>query len=142
MNQDEVSFWNLIKKHVPGDACRVENYADTGIPDVSACWTIDYWIELKVCNNKKKHREPKDLLRDSQKVWHYRRGKQGSIIFVMVKYSDSIDIFTWQWGKSDGILYTYEPRNIIRKEKGRFNWEQFKDVIMSVIKERTKTWSM
>ena len=87
MNQLEVKFWKYIKDHLPGDVIRVENAADPGTPDMNGCFeSHEYWIELKVCTNKKKIVDVKALLKSSQIVWHLNRGIQKGSILVLVKY--------------------------------------------------------
>lgn len=86
MRVKEKQFWKTLKNHLPGDVSRIENVADKGTPDVSGAWGQDYWVELKVCENKTKLRPVHSLLENSQYVWHHRRGKQGSIIYVAVYY--------------------------------------------------------
>ena len=98
MNLTEQKFWKQIKESLPGDVCRVENYTDDGMPDINGTCVLDYWIELKVCDNKAKTREVTKMLRDSQIVWHLRRGKQGALIFVIVRYPRDIMVYKFVVG--------------------------------------------
>jgi hypothetical protein len=136
----EANFWQLIKKHLPGDVSRVENTADTGTPDVTGAWEgLDYWIELKVSGLKKKVEDPANLCREAQLVWHLRRGRQGSLVFVLVRYPRAIRlyIFTERYAQ-------YVCRNIFLQTNG-FDWPQFTLAIKSEIRrhrERLRTrWS-
>jgi hypothetical protein len=140
----EQDFWELIKEHIPGEANRVENSADNGMPDVSCCFGIDYWIELKVCSNKEKIRDIVSLLRDDQIVWHLRRGKLGSLIFVIVRYYSRIVIYVWKYEKIKGILLNnissfYKQIGVIERKKNCFDWQLFKQIIVDTIKERIKS---
>lgn len=134
MNIKEKQFWKTIKKHLPGDLSRIENSADEGTPDVSGCDDLDYWVELKVCNNKILFKDVKKLLKPSQIVWHLRRGDKGSIIFVAVYYPNM---------KKLVVLYQY---NSFTKEYDRFypivgkkhKWEGLKIIIQD--KLRSKKW--
>ena len=74
----ERTFWELIKDHLPGDVSRIENGADEGTPDVSGAYGRDYWVELKVCFNKRDLAQVPSLLLASQVVWHLRRARHGS----------------------------------------------------------------
>jgi hypothetical protein len=90
----EQKLWHDIRKFMPGCCERIENLVNDGTPDVSGSWSgVDYWIELKVCSNKKKLRDPAELCRPSQKVWHYRRIKEGARIFVIVKYVFAVALY-------------------------------------------------
>lgn len=127
MSQPEQQLWKLIKPHLPGDVSRVENMADEGTPDVSGAWGIDYWIELKVCQNKKALADPATLLRDSQIVWHLRRARQGSIIFVAVRYPKQKKIIVYKPEYTSTCMahhVTYLPA-IIFECKPRYNWDDF-----------------
>mgnify|MGYP006280126209 CR=1 FL=1 len=125
----EKNFWKLLKKHLPGDASRVENSADEGMPDVSGAYAknygvlstgIDYWIELKVCNNKLKVVDPSKLMRESQKSWHFLRARQGSIIFVMVRYSFWIAVYSAT--KEHGV---YRLLTMVERVGSGYDWPFF-----------------
>lgn len=142
MTLTEQKFWDLIKDHLPGDASRVENLVDNGMPDISGCFAIDYWIELKVCPNKEKHRSVLSMLRDSQIVWNLRRGKTGSLIFVLVKYTNFIVIYKYEqknFTTIDKLEHTYVELGIIFNKQG-YNWEKFKKILIKEIKERILEW--
>lgn len=145
MNLTEQKFWQLIKDKLPGEANRVENSADDGTPDISAAFILDYWVELKVCDNINKERDVTKLLRDSQIVWNIRRGKYGSIIFVMVRYPSWLVIYKWTPENFRGILNNiqsaYTKLAVIERKKNSFDWEKFQKVIVDIIKERIKNWS-
>jgi hypothetical protein len=131
MKTPEQKFWDLIKKHLPGEVSRIENSADVGTPDVSGAYNgKDYWIELKICNNKEKIRDVTSLHRNEQLIWHLKRGKQGSIILVMVRYPKFIMIYRWKDGYG-----MYQPISKNLKGKG-FDWEQIKLTIKSEIERR------
>jgi hypothetical protein len=145
LNLTEQKFWNLIKAHLPGDASRVENSTDEGMPDINCTYLIDYWIELKVCSNKEAIRNVTSLLRESQIVWHYRRGKVGALIFVMVRYETSILVYQYSHisFSASNPERAYELVAVLKKVGG-FDWEFLnyciKDKITGYIqrlKERT-----
>lgn len=124
----ENQFWNLLKKHLPGDVSRIENSADSGTPDVTGAWRkqpfdigIDFWIELKICSNKKIIRQAHELCNKSQLIWHFRRGKQGSLIFVMVRYPFGILVYKWA-----GFYSGYPLIKRFYKVKGKIEWAVFK----------------
>lgn len=139
MNLTEQKFWYLIKDHLPGDTSRVENSVDNGMPDINGSYIIDYWVELKVCNNKKAIRDITTLLRDTQIVWNITRGKQGALIFVMVRYETEIIIYKWNPerfnNRLENIPEAYIELGRIKKEKS-FNWPLFKEIIKGQIQER------
>jgi hypothetical protein len=124
MSRPEVSFWKLVKEHIPGYKERVENMAGEGMPDVSGVYYgCDYWIELKVCDNKAKIVDPSALCRESQLVWHTLRGRQGSLIFVMVKYSFCIMLYRWKkHGEYDIIVR-------VNKINNGYNWRVLEDTL-------------
>lgn len=142
----ETQFWNLLKDHLPGDVSRIENLADSGTPDVTGAYynllmkkAIDYWIELKVCSNKKKLRDPTDLCLDSQLIWHFRRGKLGTLIYIMVRYPTFIMVYIW-----NGAYSMYRPIYRIEKSGRGLDWPMFenwfKQNLCAEI-ERRKVWS-
>jgi len=143
----ETQFWNLLKEHLPGDVSRVENSADSGTPDVTGAYcnqlkkkAIDYWIELKVCNNKRKIKSPVDLCRDTQLIWHFRRGKLGSLIYVMVRYPNFIMVYIWNSGYS-----MYRPIYKIEMHGSGLDWPMFESWFKQNLcseMERRKEWSM
>lgn len=142
----ETQFWDLLSEHLPGDVSRIENSVDTGTPDVTGVYynllmkkTIDYWIELKVCNNKRKIKEPVYLCRDSQLIWHFRRGKLGSLIYVMVRYPTFIMVYIW-----NGAYSMYRPIYRIEKSGRSLDWPMFENWFKQNLCEeieRRKVWS-
>lgn len=123
----EQKFWELIKDHLPGDVSRVENNADDGTPDVTgAALGVDYWVELKVCDNLEKIVDPEKLLRPSQNVWNYRRVKNGSKIFIAVRYPNLGTIELYLTEKNTGTFYPVRYRYLFTTECGRkFNTKSF-----------------
>ena len=130
MRKPEQKFWDLLKKNnvLPGDVSRVENTADTGTPDISAAYHKigDYWVELKAveldfCDCKK---SLLDLLEDTQKVWHARRVKQGSKIYVMVRFNDAIYTFAC----IDRL--EYHNIDVTLKEKNTFDYKKITKAII------------
>ena len=137
MSIEEKRFWNLIKSHLPGDVSRIENIVDEGTPDVSGAWSNrDYWVELKICHNKKKLADPTSLCRGSQLIWHLRRARHGSIIFLAVYYDVMGKIILYKYKLGDftkGEYGLYIPVSVITKKKG-FNWEIFEyDIQLKII---------
>jgi len=120
MNLTEQKFWKLIKPHLPGDVSRVENTADNGMPDINGTCGIDYWIELKVCDNKGKKRPVEKLLRPDQIVWHTRRIKQGACVLVLVRYEDRILVYYAK--NTEGKIEYLLIAPGIGKNKGGFDW--------------------
>jgi hypothetical protein len=137
MNLTEQKLWTLIKDHLPGDVSRVENSVDDGMPDINGTWLVDYWIELKVCENISKIRDVTLMLRDSQMVWNIRRGKQGCIIFVLVRYSTFMILYQW-----DNVIFANKINNIPNayielcriNKTGSFDW----NLLELTLKERIK----
>ena len=126
MNIKEKQFWKTIKKHLPGDISRIENIADVGTPDMSGAFdNSDYWVELKVCDNKNIIKGVKNLLKPSQNVWHLRRGNQGSIIFVAVYYPNMKKIFLYKLNRISGY-YT-----ILITISKKFNWGDFEAMFIN-----------
>lgn len=142
----ETQFWNLLKEHLPGDVSRIENSVDSGTPDVSGAYSsaikkacIDYWIELKVCRNKAKLKDPTDLCLDSQLIWHFRRGKLGSLIYVMVRYPTFIMVYIW-----NGAYSMYRPIYRVEKSGRGLDWPMFENWFVNHLYteiERRKKWS-
>ena len=136
MNKPEQNFWKLIKTHLPGDVSRVENIADSGTPDVSGAYrSNDYWVELKVCQNNKKERVIIDLLRPAQSVWHSRRGKHGSKIFVLVQYPQ------FETNAIVAYSFSYQQKYIFcqrfERYKNRWPWDHFTNWFIEQITEET-----
>ncbi len=120
VNKPEQQFWNLLKDHLPGDFSRIENYAESGMPDVNGGWIGNpYWIELKVCKNKEKIAHPKVLCEDYQIAWHARRCRHDNNIFVITKYHDKI--------VAHKILPSREYRLVfmVTKDKNKWPWAVF-----------------
>jgi hypothetical protein len=117
MSGPEVNFWKQIKEYLPGEKERVENMVGEGMPDVSAVWNgKDYWIELKVCANKTKIVNPATLCRELQLVWHTRRGRHGTKIFIAVKYAFCIIFYRWV------SFEKYEEIACAKKINNGYNW--------------------
>lgn len=97
----ESAFSRALKPHLPGDVTRIESGStECGIPDINGSSDgVDYWVENKVCDNKRDIRMVTSLLRSEQKVWHLARVKQGARIFVCVKYPFGIDLY---WARHPG----------------------------------------
>jgi hypothetical protein len=118
MSRQEVNFWKQLKEYLPGEKERVENMAGEGMPDVSAVWdSHDYWVELKVCTNKIKIVNPTTLCREQQLVWHTRRGRHGTMIFIAVKYTFCIVLYKWV------SFEKYEEIIRIKKIGAGYNWD-------------------
>lgn len=133
MSTPEKKFYDLLSPHLPGDVSRVENYADTGTPDVSGACGVDYWVETKVCTNTQKIRPVEDFFkgrRATQRVWHKRRAAHGTHIFVMVRYPELIAVYT----VSKDAQYVLE--NIYRKKGNKWPWKEFE----FEIKRRVINW--
>ena len=124
----ESAFSRALKPHLPGDVSRIESGStECGIPDINGSSEgVDYWVENKVCDNKRDIRMVTSLLRPEQKVWHLARAKQGARIFVCVKYSFGVDLYwvlepieknaTVAYYKRVGIIASYaEVGEIISK---------------------------
>lgn len=123
MKQYERKFWGLIKDHLLGDISRIENAADSGTPDVSGAYIEkDYWVELKATESLKEVR-PETLLRSAQLVWHKRRVRQGSKIFVIVKYESLHKFIVYQLIKPD----IYVTIGHYEKSGNGYPWEQFQE---------------
>ena len=137
MNKPEQKFWTLLRPQMPGDVSRIENMVDSGTPDVSGAWFKDYWVELKVSENKVKEQDLYKLLRPSQKVWHFRRGKSGSLIFVFVKYPKFFLMYKYmpKLRFDETHLGMYILRTAIRKVKGKWEWAKFQSKIEELINE-------
>lgn len=144
MSTPEQNFWKLIKKYLPGDVSRIENIADNGTPDVSGAYKgVDYWVELKVCNNLKKVKDPLDLLGNNQKIWHMKRNQQGSLIFVFIYYPNMrpkrINYY---------VLYDneYYFMDISKSIGAHIDWLDFNNNIKNWIEKKkkriNKKWSM
>ena len=86
MRKPEQKLWDKVHKYFPGDVSRVENVVDSGMPDITGAFINDYWIELKVIDGPVLPDICK-ILRPSQIVWHARRVKQCSIIFILTEYT-------------------------------------------------------
>jgi hypothetical protein len=129
MKQLEHELWGLIKDKLIGDVSRIENAADSGTPDVSAAYEKDYWVELKATESIKEI-DVTTLLRPAQIVWHKRRAKQGTIIFVMVRYShDGIVIYQYVYDKNE-----YVKLACIEKDNHRhYDWNKFQETLKFAI---------
>ncbi len=144
MNKTEVKFWTMLKDHMPGDVSRVENMVDVGTPDVSGAFHGDYWVELKVSSNKEKEQDVLKLLEPSQKVWHYKRGKCGSLIFVFVQYRGWFLIYEYWYIKGathgrknmpDNEIGLYIIKGKYSKVKGKWEWGRFETEFEQFVRE-------
>ena len=133
MNLTEQKFWKLIKPHLPGDVSRVENTADNGMPDINGTCGIDYWVELKVCNNKEKERPIEKLLRPDQIVWYNRRAQQGACIFVLVRYLDKFAFIYVKKNQKD-LRTRYWNLGLFEKKGNAFAWDEFTSGVKQTLK--------
>jgi hypothetical protein len=134
LRKPEQKFWDLLKNNnvLPGDVSRIENIVDTGTPDISGVYFKDYWIELKAVEdmyNKISSHSVLKYLEPSQVIWHARRVKHGSIIFVMVKYINAIVL------EACIEPNVYEIYETIFKEKNRFDYMRLQSTLIYLIKE-------
>ncbi len=108
----------------------MENSVDDGMPDINATYLIDYWVELKVCENEVKIRDVTKLLRDSQIIWNYRRGKVGALVFVVVRYMRFIVMYKFNPAnfKVDNPTLSYDQLAVVKKNLA-FDWQLFTGVI-------------
>ncbi len=137
MRKPEQKFWDLLKnnKVLPGDISRVENTADVGTPDLSCAYGKDYWVELKAVEDIYAGKRS-DLLESSQRVWHARRVKMGSLIFVLTRYDDVIQI-----EKCVGTNL-YQTLMIVSKIKNTFDYATIKKLIEGEIESWESPWFM
>lgn len=120
MRLPEQKAWDLLKEHFPGDISRVENTVDAGTPDITGAYAgIDYWVELKANDSNTVITDIIPTLRPAQVVWHRRRAKQGSLIYVILKQKNSIDVY--RCNNRGEYLVVF----ILEKIKNKFNWAQF-----------------
>lgn len=73
-------------------ACRLENQAGEGNPDVDMC--IDgsqIWLELKSCSRPKRATTPiRPKCRESQEIWHRERSEAGcKTNFVLIQVGEN-----------------------------------------------------
>lgn len=126
MRKPEQLFYDLIKKYLPGDVSRIENTADAGTPDLTcAAYGRDFWIELKShpeVKYKDDLRQVYEYIEPSQRVWHARRSKFGSLIFVICRFEDCIIAMF-----PDGTNYQFAFR--LEKKGKSFDWERLKEMI-------------
>lgn len=124
MKHLEQDFWKLIRDKLPGITERLEPVFGSGLPDVYGTYEQSFFIELKATESLKIV-DPQTLLRDSQIIWHKKHGRQGAIIFVMVKYRDGIKIYQYL-----SLSDEYKEIGSIERNKNRsWDWTQFQDVI-------------
>lgn len=124
----ESDFWNLIRDKMPGITERLEPVFGSGLPDVYGTYEKSYFTELKATDSLKIV-DVTTLLRDSQIIWHKKHGRQGAIIFVLVKYRDGI------------MFYQYLSVENIYKEIGKlernsnrsWDWDTFRDILRFAI---------
>jgi hypothetical protein len=132
LRKPEQKFWDLLKNNsvLPGDVSRVENTVDSGTPDISGAYWKDYWVELKaVESDYKPNMQVIKLLEPSQIVWHARRVKHASIIFVMTKFNNAITL------DACAAPQIYEPQFVLFKEKNKFDYMLLQSTLMNLIKE-------
>jgi len=129
VNKPEQQFWKLLKDHLPGDFSRIENYAESGMPDVNGGWIGNpYWIELKVSKNIGKFAHPKTLCEAFQLAWHARRCKHDNNIFVMTQYHNALVVHrVYPIGK-------YREVMVFKKEKNKWPWVVFEAWFKEAIK--------
>lgn len=134
MRKPEQKFWDLLKKNnvLPGDISRIENTADVGTPDLTCAFPKrgDYWVELKAVEKdwdqeSNINKLVVNLLEQSQIVWHARRVKENSMIFVMVRYNNVITTSICS------APLIYETVDVTYKEKNTFNYIKIKNAILN-----------
>jgi hypothetical protein len=130
LRKPEQKLWDKVHQYFPGDVSRVENVVDSGMPDVTAAYINDYWVELKVEDIQAEKGNILKILRPSQLVWHARRVKQCSIIFVLIEYIDYIILYQCiAPSKYEGLLAL--PRD------GRtFDYQKLNKEIVDNVKEK------
>lgn len=131
MPRPEVAFWQLLKEHIPGDKERIENLVSEGTPDVTAAFNgVDFWLELKVCHNTRKEVDPATLCRDSQLIWHTRRGRHGSLIFVAVRYRFAVILYQW-------VKYAVYEKVVLAKYSGNgYCWGILETALKAILYNR------
>ena len=125
MRKNEQLFWDLIGKYLPGDVSRIENTVDAGTPDITcAAWGRDYWVELKSHPDADyiSMTQVEKWIEPAQRVWHARRSKVGSLIFLIVRFRT--EILAWY---AEGI--TYVPAFHLVKLGNGYNWTHMKEAI-------------
>lgn len=96
----EASLWQRCKTAIKAlkecghllHACRLENSAGEGNPDVELCINgANPWIELKSCPRPARASTPiRPRTRDSQSVWHRKRTEAGSEMhWVLMQVGDA-----------------------------------------------------
>ncbi len=119
----ESDFWRLIRDRLPGIVERLEPVFGSGLPDVYGTYEQSYFCELKVVDSVKEV-SPLSLLRDSQIIWHKKHGRQGAIIFLLVKYTYGIKMYQYIFPDE-----YKEIGSIERNDNRSWPWEQFTDTI-------------
>ena len=137
MKKPEAQFWELLKEHkaeaLPGDVSRVENYADTGTPDLSCARGQDYWVELKAVTRPVELKDESvgkgviPLLEPTQGVWHARRVSQGTHIFMLIKYDNAILLWKCYAPERYDLLLT------VPKVKNTFAYSQIGEAILKTL---------
>lgn len=122
MRKPEQLFYDLIKKYLPGDISRIENIVDNGTPDLScAAYGRDYWVELK--SHPDEEFEGIDqivsYIEPTQKVWHARRTKVGSLIFVICRFKDCI---VGLYAENNNYYTAF----LMEKKGNTFDWEHMR----------------
>ena len=126
MKKNEAELYTLIKSHLPGDFERVENFASVGTPDISGAWGRDYFVELKA-QPLLADADMEKLLEKSQRVWLARRCPQGTLTFIIVRFSNRIII-------SKATADSMVPLASIKKRKNKWDWPHFEATIQKEIK--------
>lgn len=123
MTRYEKDLWRLVKDRLPGTVERIENLVGAGVPDVSGTCGHDYWVELKVCRTKEP-KKPLDICEPLQIRWHQRRGVLGSIVFVLIRTGDLLQL--WFHYKAGYIMVweDYKP----------YNWGLFVEAITTALR--------
>lgn len=116
----EKTFYNKIKKYLPGTVSRVENLCDPGMPDINgSCQNGDYWIELKSPGLVHPVINPENLLRPDQAAWTTKRIKHGAKVFLAIQYTHSFTILyaTLVENKLYYIII-FAQQSVLRKKNG------------------------
>lgn len=122
----EQRLWQLIKPHVPGDNVRIESVTGSGIPDVNFCSNgREAWIENKVktiyrVNIGDSEDTLESILRETQLSWHWKRVKNGGIVYVCNRDKDIITL--WR-------CYGFRKYTLLLVLKKPFDWNKFTEAL-------------
>ena len=119
----EKDLWRLVKDRLPGEAERIENLVGAGVPDVSGVCGYDYWVELKVCRTKLP-RVPTVICEPLQVQWHKRRQRQGSVVFVLTRTGDRLQL--WLRGDDNYTLKYQDDKP--------YNWGLFTEAFTTALR--------